>query len=36
MKTTRQINIEDRSGCFLNDMTNINDFDSRLLNIDEI
>ena len=36
METTRQINIEDRSGYFFNDMTNINGFDPRLLNIDEI
>ena len=36
MKTIRQINIENRQGCFLNDMKNINDFDPSLLNIDEI
>ena len=36
MKTIRQINIESRQGYFFNDMTNINDFDPSLLNIDEI
>ena len=36
MKTTRQINIEDRPGYLFTEMTNINDFDPRLLNIDEI
>ena len=36
MKTVRQINIENRQGYFFNDMTNINDFDPSLLNIDEI
>ena len=36
MKTIRQINIENRQGYFFNDMTNINDFDQSLLNIDEV
>ena len=36
MKITRQINIEDRPGYFFTDMTNINDFGPRLLNIDEV
>ena len=36
MKTARQINIEDRSGYFFNDMANINDFDPSLLNNDEV
>ena len=36
MKTIRQINIENRQGYFFNDMTNINDFDPNLLNIDEV
>ena len=36
MKTIRQINIEKRQGSFFNDMTNINNFDPSLLNIDEI
>ena len=36
MRTIRQINIENRQGCFFNDMTNINDFDPSLLNIDEV
>ena len=36
MKTIRQIKIENRQGYFFNDVTNINDFDPRLLNIDEI
>ena len=36
MNTIRQINIENRQGCFFNDMTNINDFDPSLLNIDEV
>ena len=36
MKTIRQINIENRQGYFFNDMTNINDFDPSLLNIDKI
>ena len=35
MKTIRQVNIENRQG-FFNDMTNINNFDPSLLNIDEI
>ena len=36
MKTIRQINSENRQGYFFNDMTNINDFDPSLLNIDEV
>ena len=36
MKTIRQINIENRQGYFFNDMTNIDDFDPNLLNIDEV
>ena len=36
MKTTRQINIENRQGYFFNDMTNISDFDPSLLNIDKL
>ena len=36
MKTIRQINIENRQGYFFNDMTNIDDFDPKLLNIDEV
>ena len=34
MKTIRQRNIENRQAYFFNDMTNINDFDPNLLNID--
>ena len=36
MKTIRQINIENRQNYFFNEMTNINDFDPSLLNIDEV
>ena len=36
MKTTRQLTIKDRSGYFFTDMTNINDFDSSLINIDKV
>ena len=36
METIRQTNIESRQGYCFNDMTNINDFDPSLLNIDEI
>ena len=36
MKTIGQINIESRQVYFFNDMTNVNDFDPSLLNIDEI
>ena len=36
MKTTRQVNIEDRSEYFFNDITNINDFDSSFINTDEV
>ena len=33
---SRQLKFEDRSGYFLTDMTNINNFDPSLLNIDEV
>ena len=36
MKTIRQMNIENRQSYFFNEMTNINDFDPSLLNIDEV
>ena len=36
MKTIREINIENRQGYFFNDMTNINDFNRSLLNVDEV
>ena len=36
MKTSSQLNIGDRSGYSFSNMTNINDFDSNLLNIDEV
>ena len=36
MKTIRQINTENRHNYFFNDLTNINDFDPSLLNIDEV
>ena len=36
MKTVRRINIKNRPGHFFNDMTNINDFDPSLLNIDRL
>ena len=36
MKTIRQINIENRQAYFFNEMTNINDFNPSLLNIDEV
>ena len=36
MKSIRQVNIENRQDYFFNDMTNINDFDASLLNIDEV
>ena len=36
MKTIRQINIEKGQSYFFNDMTNINDFDQSLLNIDQV
>ena len=36
MKITRQLTIEDRSDYFLSGMTNINDFDPSLLNIDKV
>ena len=36
MKTIRQINIENRQGCFFKEVTNINDFNQSLLNIDEV
>ena len=34
MKTIRQINIENRLNYLFNDMTDINDFDPNLLNIE--
>ena len=36
VKTIRQTNIGNRQGYLFNDMTNINDFDPSLLNIDEV
>ena len=36
MKTIRQLNIENRQNYLFNDMTNINDFNPSLLNIDEV
>ena len=36
MKTIRQRNIKNRQSYFFNDMTNINDFNSNLLYIDEV
>ena len=36
MKITRQLTMEDRSGYFFTDMTNINNFDPSLLNIDKV
>ena len=36
MKTIRQINTKNRHGYFFNDVTNINDFDPSLLNIDKV
>ena len=36
METIMQIKIENRQGYFFNDMTNINDFDPNLLNIDQV
>ena len=36
MKTVRQINIDNRQVYFFNDITNINDSDTSLLNIDQI
>ena len=36
MKIIKQINIENRQGYFFNHMTNINDFNPSLLNIDEV
>ena len=34
MRTIRQVNIKDRQYYIFNDMTNIIDFDSSLLNVD--
>ena len=34
MRTIKQVNIKNRQNYFFNDMTNIEDFDPRLLNID--
>ena len=36
MKTTRQVNIENRQNYFFNDMTNISSFDPNLLVIDHV
>ena len=36
MRTSRLLNIEDRSSYFFSAMTNINDFDPSLLNIDRV
>ena len=36
MKTTKILNIEYTPDCFFTDMTNINDFDPKLLLINEI
>ena len=36
MKIIRQINFENRQNYFFNDISNINDFDPSLLNIDEV
>ena len=36
MKTIRKINIKNRQGYYFNDMTNVNDFDLSLLNIDKL
>ena len=36
MKKIRQINVENRQGYFFTSMTNINDFDRSLLNMDEV
>ena len=36
MKTVKQLNIQDKPGYFFNDMTNINDFDPKLLVINEL
>ena len=36
MKTTKKLNIEYKPDYFFTDMTNINNFDTKLLLIDEI
>ena len=36
MKTIKKLNIEDKPEYFFTNMTNINDFDSKLLLINEI
>ena len=36
MKTTKRLNIEDKPDYFVTDMTNINNFDTKLLLINEI
>ena len=36
MKTSIQLNIEERSGYFISSMTNINDFDPSLLDVHEM
>ena len=35
MKTIERLNIQDKPGYIFNDMTNINDFDSKLLVVNE-
>ena len=35
MKATRRLNIKDWSGCLFYNMTNINDFDKRLLFVND-
>ena len=36
MRTIRQVNIKNRQNDFFNDMTNISDFDSSLLNANSL
>ena len=36
MRTIKQVNIKNCQNYFFNDMTNINDFDPGLLNVDSI
>ena len=36
MKTTRRLNIKDKPGYYFMNMTNVNDFDPKLLLINEI
>ena len=35
MKTSKRLNIEDKPGCFFMNMTNVNDFNVKLLLINE-